>query len=174
MSEKIILLKEAEKAKKERDRIVAARNKASFLINDAKARYVKQKTRAKSKKAALERDAVLNSDRFKPLDEYYRFEDINEAYGYDCITESQRDKLEKLWEEREQIKSQTFEGVFRDDVTDMLDEAWIFLQDFQQDQIDACEAVEKEFKKQKHEADVKASEWMRRQNAEYDKLCRRE
>ena len=86
MTENIILLKEAEQAEKDRKRIVAARNKASHLIEDARARYIKEKTRAKSKKAALEKDAVLHSERFKVLDEYERFEDINEAYGFDCIT----------------------------------------------------------------------------------------
>ena len=135
MNEKIILLKEAEQAEKDRARIVKARNKASFLIEDAKARYIKEKTRAKSKKAALEKDAILQSDRFKALDDYDRFEDINEAYGYDCITEKERDRLEELWQEREQIRNSTTDGIYSDEVTEALHSAWIFLQDYKETEV---------------------------------------
>ncbi len=47
MSEPIIILKEYEEAAKNRKKILAAKNKASFLIEDAKARHIKEKTRAK-------------------------------------------------------------------------------------------------------------------------------
>lgn len=93
MSEKLIFLGDLEKKEKEALEKQKAINKASFLINDAKARYIKEKTRARSKKAAQEKDAILNSGRFDKLNEYARFEDIQfvsggringRGYAYKC------------------------------------------------------------------------------------------
>ena len=86
---KIILLKDLEEAEKEAKKKQHAINKASALIEDAKARYIKEKTRARSKAAALEKDAALKSAKFNCLSEYERFDDIQEAYGYDMITEKE-------------------------------------------------------------------------------------
>ena len=171
MSENIILFKEFEKAEKERKEILKTRNKASFLIEDAKARYIKQKTRAKSKKAALEKEGILSSARFDVLKDYDRFDDINEAYGYDVITEKERDRLEALWEEREQIRNNTNdEGIYSDPVTEALHAAWLFLQDYKEDEVQKYEVIEKTFQIQRQEAEQAAHDWEVRQNTEYQKL----
>ena len=120
MTDKIILKKEADQAISDKNKILKARNKASFIIEDAKARYIKSKTHARSKKLALEKDAVLSSAKFKVLEDYYRFEDIQESYGYDMISEKERDRLEMLWQEREEIRSKTTDGVYQDEVTEIL------------------------------------------------------
>ncbi len=172
MSEKLIFLDDLEKKEKEALEKQKAINKASFLINDAKARYIKEKTRARSKKAAQEKDAILNSGRFDKLNEYARFEDIQESYGYDCITEKQRDELEALWEEREQIKKHIDNGVYEDLVTKALFEAWKHVQDLWRDEIDEAQDLRKRFDKQAKEADEAAQEWMDRQNAAYEKYVR--
>lgn len=168
--EKIILYKEFQQAEKDREQIIKARNKASALINDAKARYIKEKTRARSKKAAIVKDGILKSARFDALSEYERFEDIQEAYGYDIIDEKERDRLEALWIERQNIQNKTEDGIYQDDVTKTLDAAWIFLQDYREDEVQKLESVGIEFKRQREEADREASEWLNRQNAEYLKL----
>ena len=68
---------------------IKARNRASAAVEDALARYVKTKTKARSKKAALEKDAAINSPRFDKLAEYDRRDDIQEAYGMGVLTDSQ-------------------------------------------------------------------------------------
>jgi hypothetical protein len=164
---RIILLSEKEKAEKTAKELRMARNRACGLIMDAKARYIKEKTRAKSKKAALEKDALLKSPRFKALEEYDRFQDIQEAYGCDYITESERDRLEDLWEEREAIKNKTEDGIYKDIVTEALDEACAHTIELWEDEITkACEIC-RTFEKQRIEAEKGAQEWMNRQNAAY-------
>lgn len=170
--EKIILAKEVEEAEKKAKKIIEARNKAGFIIEDAKARYIKDKTRARSKKAAMEKDAILNSGRFDALNDYDRFDDIQEAYGYDCITEKERDRLEELWEERERIKNHVEGGMYSDLVTQALQIAWIAVQDFMDEDVEAFYCLEKDFKKQKQEAEIQAQEWLDKQNRVYDKLMR--
>ena len=68
---------------------IKARNRAEALIKDATARYIKEKTRARSKKLAMEKDAAINAPRFAKLAEYDRRDDIREAYGMGYITEKQ-------------------------------------------------------------------------------------
>ena len=113
-------LKEYEAEKKKREQLLKARNKALALITDVQARYVKEKTRARSKKAAMEKEAVLNSPRYQCLNIYDRKEDIQNDYGYDAITASERDRLEELWDEREEVRSKKDDdGYYKDDVTEM-------------------------------------------------------
>ena len=145
MGEKFISAKDIEKAEQEAKKRIEARNRASSIIEDAKNRYIKEKTRARSKKAAAERDAILSSDRFKALDEYDRLEDINEAYGWDAITEAQRDKLEDLWNERENIRNHTEDGFYKDLVTEALGEAWIYLQDLWEDEVEKAKIMRDKF-----------------------------
>ncbi len=123
----MIMQKELDEAKKKADEIIKARNRACAVIEDAKKRYIKEKTRAKSKKAAEERDGILKSPRFDALYLYERKEDIQEAYGWDAITEAERDRLEALWEERENIKNHVEDGIYRDEVTKALNDAWGYL-----------------------------------------------
>ena len=71
--EKIILAEEVEKKEKAAAEYLKARSRARAAIKDAKLRYIKEKTRARSKKAAEERDEILNSPRFKVLEQFDRF-----------------------------------------------------------------------------------------------------
>ena len=91
--EELIMAEDAEKAKKTAKEKQEAINRAQRLILDARARYVKEKTRVRSKKAAQEREAILQSPRFKVLEQFDRFEDIQESYGWDYITEEDLDYL---------------------------------------------------------------------------------
>lgn len=115
---------EIEKSAKEK---MMARNKAASAIEDALARYIKTKTRAKSRKAALEKDAAINSQRFAKLSTYEHREDIQEAYGWDIISESERDRLEELWDERESIKTASVDGVYSDLTTQCLEKARLYV-----------------------------------------------
>ena len=127
---------EFEKLRKEADGKRKARNRAAAYIKDALARYVKEKTRAKSRKAAMEKDAALNGPRYAKLADYDRREDISEAYGYGCITSGEMDKLEALWDEREDLKNHTDEnGMYTDDVTECLRSALDHVEGLYEDEL---------------------------------------
>ena len=127
---------------------IKARNRAEALIKDATARYIKEKTRARSKKLAMEKDAAINAPRFAKLAEYDRRDDIREAYGMGYITESQADKLEDLWDEREQLKSMSTDGVWADLVTDCLTQARLFVAELFEDEIAEYEQAKHAYDKQ--------------------------
>lgn len=133
-------IEEAQKIAKEK---IKARNRALSLIDDAKARYIKEKTRARSKKAAMEKDALLSDPKFEVLDGYNRREDINEDYGYDAITEAERDRLEDLWDLREKIRAKNVDGYYKDDVTEALHEAYLAIADIYEDATDYAKKLEK-------------------------------
>ncbi|MBR6475419.1 MAG: hypothetical protein IKS98_08205 [Lachnospiraceae bacterium] len=168
--EKIILQSERDAAEKKARELSMARNRACALIQDAMARYIKEKTRARSKKAALEKDALIKSPRFKVLDDYDRFEDIQEAYGCDCIDEKERDRLEDLWEEREALKNKTVDGIYQDNVTEALREAYEHTVLLWDEEIDEAYATCREFEKQKREAEINSNAWLERQMAEYNRM----
>lgn len=161
--DQMILAEEVEKKEKAAAEYLKARNRARAAIKDAKLRYIKEKTRARSKKAAEERDEILNSPRFKVLEQFDRFEDIQESYGWDFITEAERDRLEALWEEREQIRNHTDDGIYSDLVTEALDKASSLVFDLWQDEIDEGEDIRRKFDKQQKKAEEEAEAWMKRQ-----------
>ncbi len=130
------LLEEAEKDAK---RIITARHKAETLINDAIARYVKEKTRAKSKAAAQEKDALLNAAKFDPLKDWESYYDIQAYYGAGGLSESEFDNLTTLWEEREALKENIVDGKYSDDVTKILEQAIISIRDYGEDIVDNFE-----------------------------------
>ena len=127
---------------------IKARNRAEALIKDATARYIKEKTRARSKKLALEKDAAINAPRFAKLAEYDRRDDIREAYGVGYITESQADKLEDLWDEREKLKSTSTDGYYADLVTECLTQARNFVAGMFEDEIAEYEQTKHAYDKQ--------------------------
>ena len=131
---------------------IKARNRAEALIKDATARYIKEKTRARSKKLAMEKDAAINAPRFAKLAEYDRRDDIREAYGMGYITEKQADKLEDLWDEREQLKSMSTDGVWADLVTDCLTQARLFVAELFEDEIADYEQAKREYDKEQAKA----------------------
>lgn len=161
--EQYILPEEVEKKEKAAEEYLKARNRARAVIKDAKLRYIKEKTRARSKKAAEERDEILKSPRFKALEQFDRFEDIQESYGWDFITEAERDRLEALWEEREQIRNHTDDGIYSDLVTEALDKASHMIFDLWQDEIDEGEDLRRKFDKQQKEINEEVEAWMKRQ-----------
>ena len=159
---KFILAEDLEKAEKDSKEKIKARNRAQAIIRDAVARYVKEKTRARSKKAAQERDEILKSPRFDRLKEYERFEDIQDSYGWDFITEKERDELEALWMEREELRNYTDDnGIYQDLVTKALGQAEIFLMEIWEEDIQKAEAMRKQF-----DDDIKAAEeeWQKIKN----------
>lgn len=85
----------------------------SFLA-DANARYRKQKLRVRSKAKAEE-------NPFAELDLYKSEREIQDAYGWEIISEAECDRLIQLWRLREERK--TDDGKYHDRVTDMIDEA---------------------------------------------------
>lgn len=89
-------------------------NTAAAAIADALARYRKKKLGAKSKKQATE-------NPFEDLKEYRSLRDIQDAYGWDIITEKEYDRLTALWELREESGKQS--TVYTDRVTEMLERA---------------------------------------------------
>jgi hypothetical protein len=99
------------------------------LIKDAKARYVKQKLRLRSK-AHTEASETL----FKDLGEYDSLNDIQEVYGYDGITLAEHDRLVSLWGQREEFEKSG--KVYNDRVVEMLDKAAARLNEPYQDFLD--------------------------------------
>lgn len=88
---------------------------AQDSIRDAIARYRKTKLRARSKAKAGSEDV------FRPLEDYSSQADIQNAYGYEIISEAEYERLMALWELREQSKWK--EGLYTDRVVEMLEAA---------------------------------------------------
>ena len=160
---------EIEKSAKEK---MMARNKAASAIEDALARYIKTKTRAKSRKAALEKDAAINSQRFAKLSTYEHREDIQEDYGWGFITESERDKLEELWDERENIKASSVDGVYSDLTTQCLEKAKLYVLGLFEDEISDYDDTKRAWDKQLaqfEEENAQFEEEKRQRQEEYKK-----
>ena len=87
---------------------------AVHFLTDANARYRKQKLRSRSKAKAEE-------DPFAELALYRSERDIQDAYGWELISEAEYDRLAQLWQLREKQKSK--DGKYHDRVTDMIDAA---------------------------------------------------
>lgn len=103
-------------AKAERLEVEALRRdirKAQSLIEEAVARYRKEKLRVRS------RTKANSEDPFAELAEYSSQEDIRTAYGYEMISETEMDRLMELWELRAQSARQS--GPYTDRVTEMLE-----------------------------------------------------
>ena len=109
---------ETPEAKEERREVEALKKDlriAQDSIQDAIARYRKAKLRARSKAKASSEDIFL------PLEEYSSRTDIQDAYGYEMISETEYDRLMTLWELREQ--SSRKDGSYTDRVVEMLEVA---------------------------------------------------
>lgn len=86
---------------------------ARGIINDAMQRYIKKKLNARNKKQASDMELM-----FADLADYRSESDIQDAYGYDCISEREYDRLINLWRMRE--KHVDDNGKFSDRVTELL------------------------------------------------------
>lgn len=109
----------------------AAIGKARAAIHDAKARYIKQRLRTRSKKQAEE-------DPFEELKDYETRQQIHDAYGWGIITEARMDRLFELWDAREESKRKGGTA-FEDYVTRMLDTAWAAVGEEYAERIEAYE-----------------------------------
>ena len=107
---------ETPEAKEERREVEALKKDlriAQDSIQDAIARYRKAKLRARIKAKACSEYIFL------PLEEYSSRTDIQDAYGYEMISETEYDRLMTLWELREQ--SSRKDGSYTDRVVEMLE-----------------------------------------------------
>lgn len=103
---------------RERQREIRAIQKdistARGVIADGIARYKKARLRVRSKKVATE-------NPFADLEGYNSKKDIQEAYGWEIITEAEMDRLNALWDAREASLSAA--GKYEDRVTKILERA---------------------------------------------------
>ena len=90
--------------------------KGSFRYQGCKNRYVKSKLRLRSKKQAEDIVRI-----FSDLADYSSKEDIQNSYGYAEISDSERERLMNLWDEREQHMRNG--KTYSDRVVEMLDKA---------------------------------------------------
>lgn len=88
---------------------------ARGLIADCLARYKKKMLHARSKKQAED------LSMFAELADYNRKEEIQEAFGWDFITEKQMEHLNDLWDARENVIAN--KGRYADRVTQILESA---------------------------------------------------
>ena len=153
--------KKYQESKNTYEKLVKARNKAISLIEDASARYVKEKTRARSKKIAAEKDGLVNSEKYSVLSIYESKSDIQEAYGIGIISEAEMAKLEALWDERESIKNSVDNtGHYSDDVTKALQAAILSITDLWDDEIEDAKVSVKSYE------DMQAAEKERQERYE--------
>lgn len=102
--------------KKQADAVRKDISTARGILNDALTRYVKKKVNARNKKQA--EDMAI---RFADLEPYSSERDIQDAYGYDMLSEKEYDRLIDLWRMREKYVDDS--GQFSDNVTEMLHRA---------------------------------------------------
>lgn len=87
---------------------------ARGVIADGIARYKKARLRVRSKKTA-------NENPFAELEGYRIKQDIQDDYGWGIISEAEMDRLNALWDARENSLSSS--GKYDDRVTQMLERA---------------------------------------------------
>ena len=107
---------EYDEIQKEAKRIHKVHITTADIINDALTRYKKKKVNARNKKEA--EDMKL---RFKDIGPYESERDLQDAYGYGCISEKEYDRLLQLFQCRAEVRDAN--GNFSDDVTALLDRA---------------------------------------------------
>lgn len=87
---------------------------ARGVITDGISRYKKKRLRLRNKRAAEE-------NPFADLEGYNLQKDIQDAYGWELITEAEMDRLNALWDAREASLSDA--GKYEDRVTQLLERA---------------------------------------------------
>lgn len=102
------------KLKRSHESLQSDIQKVRQLLHDTKLRYLKQRLRARSKKA-VEDEKLL----FKDLEDYTSEDQIDDAYGWDLITEKERERLHLLWEARREYSKNGVQ--YSDRITEMLD-----------------------------------------------------
>lgn len=89
---------------------------ARGVINEGMLRYVKKKIGARNKAQAADMELM-----FKDLEMYESESEIQDAYGWEFISEKECDRLIALWRKRKQYVADS--GKFSDRVTQMLQHA---------------------------------------------------
>lgn len=107
---------------------------ARGIIADGQTRYIQQRLRLRSKKAAEE-------NPFADLEGYNSRKDIQEAYGWEIITEAEMDRLNALWDAREASLSSS--GKYENRVTQMLERALSAIGDEYIDQLSDFQELER-------------------------------
>ncbi len=107
---------EYDEIQKEAKRIHKVHITTADIINDALTRYKKKKVNARNKKEA--EDMKL---RFKDIEPYESERDLQDAYGYGCISKKEYDRLLQLFQCRAEVLDAN--GNFSDDVTALLERA---------------------------------------------------
>lgn len=107
---------------------------ARGIIADGQVRYIKQRLRLRSRKAAVE-------NPFADLDGYNSKRDIQDAYGWELISEAEMDRLNVLWAAREASLSTS--GKYEDRVTQMLERALNVIVDEYIDQLADFQELER-------------------------------
>lgn len=89
---------------------------ARQYVTDAKKRYMQKKLKVKSMKQ------LEMADPFKDIAEYTSYSQIQNDYGYGCLSEKEFDRLTELFELRERQKElNKGKPEYEDEVTEMLD-----------------------------------------------------
>lgn len=99
---------------------------ARGIIADGISRYKKKRLRLRSKKAVEE-------NPFADLEDYNSQKDIQDAYGWELISEAEMDRLNGLWTAREASLSSS--GKYEDRVTQLLERALNSVGDEYMDQL---------------------------------------
>lgn len=107
---------------------------ARSVISDGIARYKKAHLRVRSKKVATE-------NPFADLESYNSQKDIQDAYGWELISEAEMDRLNALWVAREASLSTS--GKYEDRVTQMLERALNVIADEYIDQLADFQELER-------------------------------
>jgi len=109
---------------------------ACGIIADGMLRYKKKMLRARSKKEAGDLSV------FAALDGYTSITDIQDAYGWEFISEAEYDRLTEMWEAREQFITDS--GKFENRVTLMLERAMRGCGDEYSDVLDEFGEIERQ------------------------------
>lgn len=125
---------------------------ARSIIGDSLQRYKKKMLHARSKKQADDLSV------FDVLKDYSSRRDLQDAYGYDIISEAEYDRLCCLWDARETYIDEN--GRFSDRVSEMLQRALNGCGENYWDTLDDFDKM-----KQRREEDIKRIE---KENAEND------
>lgn len=104
---------EQKEERREIEQIRKDTDTARKYLRDALARYRKDKTKSRSKAKAAE-------DPFADLADYRSKTDIQDAFGWEFISEAEMDRLCRLWDLREQSKSKS---TLEDRVTEIMEQA---------------------------------------------------
>ena len=141
-----------EENKKESDAIKKDISTARGIINDALTRYIKKQLGAGNKKQAEDMSLM-----FKELEEYKSEREIQDAYGWDIITEKEMDHLISLWRKREKYVNEN--GKYQDRVTDMVKQAMYNVGDSYIDFLTETEEAERIAIERKKEIERENIKW---------------